>query len=300
MKNIAKFGLALFAGLVFSGTSMAEDRYVTIGGGATEIVVALGATDKIVAVDITSYYPPNLQEDLPSVGYIRRAPAEGIIAQSPTHIIAEDDLGPQATVDALGQTDIKLHLLQPTRSIEDVLANITSVAEFIGMSEKASEITSVMSEDMTALQAAIGQLDGVSAAIIYQDSKGSFIGIGNDNDTDTMLQMAGGVNVFGDTAARVTISKETLLARKPAVIFTFAHILRRAGLSLDDFKALPVIAESEAGKTGRVFVLPGGFISAMGPRTVHATAWLAKVLHGDDAIPDVAAREWAVELQRQH
>src|SRR3954469_10154742 len=48
------------------------NRIVSIGGAITEILYALGAEDRIVAVDTTSLYPPKAMIDKPNVGYMRQ------------------------------------------------------------------------------------------------------------------------------------------------------------------------------------------------------------------------------------
>jgi len=60
---------------------------VVLGPGTAELVVALGKESSLVGVGRTSYYPKNLQKDYPVVGYVHRAPAEGLLSVNPTHVI---------------------------------------------------------------------------------------------------------------------------------------------------------------------------------------------------------------------
>ena len=72
-----------------SAAEVAAERIITIGGTITEIACTLGACDQIVATDRTSTYPPEMQS-LPSIGYRSNIKTEGIIAQNPTLILAEE------------------------------------------------------------------------------------------------------------------------------------------------------------------------------------------------------------------
>ena len=68
-------GLLLALVLAASGPALAEPRLVTLGGSITEIVYALGAGDRIVAVDTTSVYPESVLS-LPKIGYMRALSSE--------------------------------------------------------------------------------------------------------------------------------------------------------------------------------------------------------------------------------
>jgi iron complex transport system substrate-binding protein len=66
-------GLILAMGAV-DAPALAQDllqRVITLGGSVTEIAVALGAGDRLVAHDTTSNFPESITA-LPDVGYIRR------------------------------------------------------------------------------------------------------------------------------------------------------------------------------------------------------------------------------------
>ena len=67
---------------------------IAIGGSITEIIYALGAEDKLVAVDSTSMYPASALERHPDVGYMRALSAEPVLSVNPDVILAIDDAGP--------------------------------------------------------------------------------------------------------------------------------------------------------------------------------------------------------------
>ena len=66
-------------------------RIIAIGGSITEIIYALGAEDKLVAVDSTSMYPASALERHPDVGYMRALSAEPVLSVAPDVILAIDD-----------------------------------------------------------------------------------------------------------------------------------------------------------------------------------------------------------------
>jgi iron complex transport system substrate-binding protein len=81
--------LALAACLtVIAWPARAEDpvkdssRIVSIGGDVTEILYALNAAPKVVAVDTTSTYPAAALKEKTSVGYMRALDRRGPLHQS--------------------------------------------------------------------------------------------------------------------------------------------------------------------------------------------------------------------------
>ena len=54
-------------------------RIVSIGGAVTEILYALGRERQVIAVDSTSFYPPQALREKPNVGYMRALSPEGVL-----------------------------------------------------------------------------------------------------------------------------------------------------------------------------------------------------------------------------
>ena len=83
--------------LAQAGTETRAERVVSLGGGVSEIVHALGETDRLVARDTTSTYPESVVA-LPDVGYIRALSAEGVLSVDPDLILAKEGAGPPEAV----------------------------------------------------------------------------------------------------------------------------------------------------------------------------------------------------------
>jgi iron complex transport system substrate-binding protein len=95
-----------------------------------------------------------------------------------------------------------------------------------------------------------------------------------------MLEIAGGVNVFGDVPREsVQPSLETILARAPDVILE----VRAAAPANPDAErdVWSLIASVPAVRTGRVHLLAGDYLVVPGPRLASATEALGRVLHPD-------------------
>src|ERR1044071_8558621 len=84
-----------------------EARYVVISPIYNEIIWALGAQDKVVGVDLSTTYPPDVKK-VQTVGYHRALSAEGILSLHPTTIIHDNNIGPPQVVQQLQQLNIPM------------------------------------------------------------------------------------------------------------------------------------------------------------------------------------------------
>ena len=88
-----------------------NSRIVSIGGAITEILYALGLEQRVVAIDSTSFYPPQALHDKPNVGYMRALSPEGVLGLSPSLILATEDAGPKEAVAVLRAAGIPFVLV---------------------------------------------------------------------------------------------------------------------------------------------------------------------------------------------
>lgn len=81
--------LAAIAFTAFSSSTLAAERIISAGSSVTELILALGAEQQLVGIDVTSVAPPSLA--LPKVGYHRQLSAEGLLALEPTQLLGSVD-----------------------------------------------------------------------------------------------------------------------------------------------------------------------------------------------------------------
>src|SRR6267154_5755414 len=111
MNRTLSFALAatLLAGCRFANQEQGEhrERPVSLSKQYSEIIYALGAEKDLVAVDLSSTYPPEIKS-LPTVGYHRALSAEGILSVKPTLILHDDNLVPEHVLRQLEQLKIPI------------------------------------------------------------------------------------------------------------------------------------------------------------------------------------------------
>ncbi|HEX4803234.1 MAG TPA: ABC transporter substrate-binding protein [Myxococcaceae bacterium] len=93
-----------------------QERIVSLSNQYSEILYALGANRDLVAVDLSSTYPPEIKS-LPTVGYHRALSAEGIVAVKPTLILHDNNVGPEHVMRQLEQRGVRASIPDDEREI---------------------------------------------------------------------------------------------------------------------------------------------------------------------------------------
>ncbi len=141
LSGLAVLALApLTAGLTLPDGAHAADtpsRIVSIGGGVTEIVYALGEQDRIVAIDTTSIYPEPTTE-LPNVGYMRQLAAEGVLALNPDLILAIEGSGPPPAVQVLKASSFPMIEVPEAHTAASVLEKVAGRRQGAGRPGKGT------------------------------------------------------------------------------------------------------------------------------------------------------------------
>ena len=65
-----------------------NQKIVSLNGGITEILAALGHQNEIVGTDVTSVYPENLKQTAKVLGHMRNITIKPIMTFKPTLILA--------------------------------------------------------------------------------------------------------------------------------------------------------------------------------------------------------------------
>lgn len=277
--------LGWVAGLVSAATPLAADepaqRIVSLGGSITEIAVALGAEDRLIARDSTSTYPASVTA-LPDVGYLRALSAEGVLALGPDLVIAEADAGPVEAVAVLRAAGVAFVTMPDDPTPEGVGAKIRAVAAALDLPAQGEALAAEV-EASLATQAALAA--GVTAPrrvlFILSAQGGRIMAGGAGSSAEGIIRLAGGVNAATGFAGFKQMTDEAVLAAAPDVILMMD---RDGNHSVQDAElfALPSLASSPAAKSGKVIRMNGLKLLGFGPRTAQAAHLLHAALYGPE------------------
>jgi iron complex transport system substrate-binding protein len=131
-------------------------RLITVGGGITEVVYALGAQNQLVATDTTSSYPSAAQAT-PKVGYMRQLSAEGVLALRPSALVAGTDAGPPVVLDQLRSAGVKVELVESDHSWEEVRRKVAAVGRATGRQQQAVVLQAELDAQWAAVQQRVQQ-----------------------------------------------------------------------------------------------------------------------------------------------
>lgn len=224
MKSCLKFcrnRIAALAGLALCAAPAlaAPERIVSAGHSVTELVLALGAGEQLVAVDSSTLLPQGFRK-LPVVGYYRQLPVEGLLAQRPQLLIGGEHMGPANTLNLLRSSGVEIVQLPEAQSGEQLLENIQRVAQ--ALDQPAQEIAHKVARDVRArierLREAAARLSahGAPPRVLFvraQSGRGLKVA-GADTSPHSLIQLAGGENAVDFSGYR-EVSAEALLQLKP-------------------------------------------------------------------------------------
>jgi len=227
---------------------------VSVGGDVTEIVYALGAGDRVIAVDITSRHP-KVARDLPQVGYMRQLSAEPILSLSPALILAIADSGPPPVLDQLQAAGACLVLVPDDHSTQGVIKKVESVAAALDRKAEGDALKAKLVADFAALQSAVaGFEDQPRVLFLFSVGEGAPMVGGRETSADSIIQLAGGRNAIEDFEDFKPVSSEGMIAADPDVLLVTELPLEKLG-GVDGLLQRQDVAQTPAGKAKRVIDL---------------------------------------------
>jgi iron complex transport system substrate-binding protein len=258
-----------------------------VGGALTETLYALGAMADLVGVDTTSLYPEAARQ-LPSVGYARSLSAEGVLSLRPTLMVVSEDAGPPAVLRQLEAARIPMAVLDAGHRFEGVLARTQRLAELSGRAEAGRSLVATMQEAWTrhaermAKRTRTGERAGTAphrVLFVLSHSMAQVRVAGRDTAADAMIGHAGAVNALGTLSGYKPLTPEAAIAAAPDIILATDQGLLAAGGAAGLLKA-PGLAQTPAGRAGRVVALDALFLLGFGPRLPQAVTALTDALDG--------------------
>lgn len=258
-------------------------RIVVAGGDVAEIIAALGAADRVVGVDTTTQYPPELAE-LPSIGYARALSAEGVLSLAPDMLIGAHDAGPANVLEQLRAAGLAVELAPTGEGAEVVPAKIAFVAHVLGLGPVGEELSEAYRAEMAEVAAEVARIESrpkVLFILTLRDGAPMVGGAGTS--ADAMITLAGAENAARGFDGYKPMNREAIMAAAPDVILMMdRHGPEGGGAAA--VLALPEIAATPAGQAKRVVTMDGMLLLGFGPRTPEAVRTLAAELRPGDAV----------------
>ncbi|WP_105102049.1 heme/hemin ABC transporter substrate-binding protein [Microbulbifer pacificus] len=244
------------AALVLAGSAGAAtpERVISAGHSITELVLALGGGDSLIAVDSSTRLPADFRP-LPVVGYYRQLPVEGLLAQNPQLLVGGDHMGPANTLKLLRDSGVKILQLPEAENGEALLANIDRLAR--ALDKPAAAIKQAVQAQLQALMQARTALAQPPRILFVRAQQGRGLkAAGTGTSPDSLIRLAAGVNAV-DFDGYKQLTDEALLELRPDWILFSSDQAEQ----LQDGTALlewqPLLKLTPAGKRGAFYSVDG-------------------------------------------
>jgi iron complex transport system substrate-binding protein len=263
-----------------------DARYVVISPIYNEIIWALGAQDKVVGIDLSTTYPPEVK-NVQTVGYHRALSAEGILSLHPTAIIHDNNIGPPQVVQQLQQLNIPMKTFAAKNdSFDGTKTLIREMGAYFHKEARAEELCQTRDTQRSASLEKVKQYaDHPRVAVIHFGRASNVylvVGKGGGGDgggVSQMIELAGGEMAVENRGMQRMESPEIIAKANPDVVLLTDYGYDRLGGSIDQIKALPGVATSNAAKNGRIYRIEENVLNYFGPRSGENVAKVAAIIH---------------------
>jgi cobalamin transport system substrate-binding protein len=255
-------------------------RIISLIPALTQMVFAVGAGDRVIAVSSYDDDPPQVKS-LPKVGALLDPDVERIIALKPDLVLVYGS-----------QTDLMTQLSRASipyfeyrhGGLATVTATIRALGERAGRATQAKLLASSIEQRLAAIRTRTAALRKPRTLLVFGRERGSMRNIyasGGRGFLHELIEVAGGVNVFADTPAEsVQASSELILTRAPDVIIE----IRSVDIPAEEERAKEiaswnVLASVPAVRNRRIYLLTQKDLAVPGPSIADSAEAFSRVIH---------------------
>jgi iron complex transport system substrate-binding protein len=257
----------------------APHRIISVIPAVTEMLFAIGAGPRVVAVGSFDDYPPEVVK-LERVGALLDPDVERILALKPDLVIVyatQTDL-----LQQLARAGIPTFKYQHA-GLDDIGATIRRLGAAVGLGGEADVVARTMEDDLAAIRRRVSSRPRPRTLLVFTREALSLRGLyasGGIGFLHDMLMTAGGENVFADVARQsVQATAETILGRRPDVILELRPAALEPGLHARELAVWNTLPALPAVRSKRVFLIPDPRTLVPGPRVAEGAALLARSIH---------------------
>lgn len=244
------------------------ERIISIGALYTEILIDLGAGNRLVAV-ADSPDNPQVVAGLASVGPSYAPSVEVILSLDPDLVLgATDWSGERPALEEAGVVVLTASLLT---GLPDLFAAIRAVGTAVGLLDVAEALIGRIAEEIIRVESTALQSIRVRAAFLYAGSADAPPHAAGDGAIENeLIHRAGGENIFADVEGFPPVSFEAIIARDPEVIFTDPF-------QIANITGNPLLKGISAVKNGRVYGIKASH--ATSTKVADVLQAMAELLH---------------------
>jgi len=280
MAGLRAKGLGLIVAIALSlqpSALFAEaHRVISIIPATTEMLFAMGAGDRVIAIGSYDKYPPEAQK-LPRVGALVDPNVEQILQMRPDLVVIYET---QAELRRRLERANIPYYSYVHKGLADITQTIRTLGMRVGVDASADALASRIERQLGDIRQRVAARPRPKTLLVFGREPGSLRNIdasGGEGFLHDMLETAGGADVLGDIHRQsVTMSTEMVLARAPEIIVELRYLNDAVN---NDMSAWNRLSAVPAVKNHRIILLTGEEFVVPGPRVGQATLRLAAALH---------------------
>ena len=251
----------------------APGRIISYSPGATEILFAIGAGERVVATDEFSDFPAET-EALPKLAYSSPEPEGALVLEPDLLLMATQQREQVEQFRSLGMTVL---FLDSAQDLDGVFWMIALLGEVTGNHQQAAELTASMLERIGAVTAALDNVE--EGPLVFFELTADLYTAGDDTFVGELLTLAKARNIAAGAASSYPqLTAEAIIAAAPDVVLLADG---EWGESYETVCARPGWDAIPACLGGRVHPVDGDLTSRPGPRIVDGLEQIARLLYPD-------------------
>lgn len=244
----------------------AAERVISLAPSMTEMMLELGAGERLVGVLDAGERPPALAR-LPSVGRLGQFEVETLLSLQPDLILLWPGSIAPAQREQLAAFDIPLFEAEPRR-LEDIADQLEALGVQVGRAEQGRLLAIGLREQLAELRSQYRRAEPLS--VFYQVWDRPLYTLGGQQIVSDALRACGARNVFADLElAAPQVSLEAVLARDPQVILVSQPELAAAWQAWPQLRAV---------RHGQVWAVPDRGLERPSLQMLEATRQLCQLL----------------------
>lgn len=281
---------------VLSGCSSQTDRMVTDREGTevniptkiekiistapsnTEVLMALGLGDKLVAIDKYSTDIEGINTELPQIDF-SNPDAETIIGLEPDIVIASGHNKTGSVEDpfkAISEAGIPVVYIPSSDSIDGIYKDIEFIADVVNEKSKGKEIVDDIKAQVEEIKA-IGDTITDKKSVYFEISPAPYLSsFGKSTFLNEMIEIIGAKNIFENEEGWVSPTAEAIIDANPDVIITNAGYMENP---TEEIKSRDAWENINAIKNNEVYLVDQNASSRPSQNVIKALEQMAKAVY---------------------
>jgi iron complex transport system substrate-binding protein len=252
---------------------------VSLAPSNTEIVFFVEAGNELIARTDYCNFPAEVSS-IESIGGFWQPDKERVVILDPDVVLATDMHVSSGDVEWLEAQGLKVVVLNP-QTMDGIMDNIMLIGELTGNKDIASRKISDLEDRVNYITDRTSVLtDGQKPRVLHVTWHDPLWTVGTDNFLNTVIEMAGGTNIFTDVSGDVQVDIELAVTRNPQVITVVTgHGDAMRGSYDYIIAADSPFVDTDAYINDSVFLINADIATRSGPRIIEALELFAKFMH---------------------